>query len=185
MQFRTINGSRYIKVFFHDSSTGTIFTKDSVLDYVNGNVQFSILGRMERFIGANEKYEFILDYEEISESIHFIQDENPLNIEEGSIVKGFKCFSGKYTQYFKGLYKSDYGSYTLLESDARSDGWRCSIGLLIPYGNNQIPGPATGPGGYSVTKVALWLKIVIHTNQRKKNRYEHIFMYLNIFILCS
>ena len=161
MQYKIINGSRWLNVFYHDSSEGHLFTPENVLNFKRTKMQFSILGKMKYFVGHKSKYEFILEYKEIDDSIHFIQDENPLSINEGEEVKGFHIFSGKNVKYFKGLYRSNQAGNTLLESDSRSsEWWRCAIGTFICFRSNQIPGPATTEvDGYDVKNVSLWLRI--------------------------
>lgn len=154
------NGTKYVKVFSHDSNVGGYFTSLSEAQSCSSNGKFSILNSMDK-LKSSGKYQFMLVYPESGKRNIWKQSKNPLkesiaNTDSGKRVEGYEAVSISLSgNYWGGLAMSTSTTGALLDGSTGHGNWFYAIGALQKWGD----GVNTFPGGNSeaVTKVELWL----------------------------
>lgn len=155
-------GATWLRVFHHNSKSGTVlFTSDSeVLNSDTQNKQ-SILNKIDVFKGNDDKYEFLLEYPQISGYNRWKQSERPQddNLADGNSdakATGYEAISISWSgNDWGGLTLSTTPDSTYIDGSVGSGKWYYSIGAKKAY-KNGIP----APDGSSLSgTVDLWIRI--------------------------
>jgi len=156
------HGCRWLKVFYHDSSTGIYFSSLSDALSCNTSYKFSILGSIDGQYQINGKFEFLLEYPDVEGYNRWKQTLNPKDNPEsnGKQATGYEGISISFPgRYWGGLVKSsDPG--TVFDGSAGNVNWWFAIGCKSSSWKPKLfPGPAIS---YTelipVSKVILWVR---------------------------
>jgi len=156
-------GASWLKVFYHDSSTGSYFQSYSEALSINLTKRYSIIGSIDERFKNNDKFEFLLEYPQYNKINRWKQTLNPKDNPEveGMQAEGYEAvnisFHGKS---WGGLVKSS-DSRTALDGSAGSLSWYFSIGCYTSsWKPNLFPGPAIDSDtAYAVSEVYMWVRI--------------------------
>lgn len=159
LQYTTVNGVNYVKIFEHFTSEG-LFTSEAQALLNKQKGKFSVLSLIDN-LKAPGTYKFMLYYPEIGKMNVWEQKKNPLNCNQvntssGHSVEGYNPINVQMTgNYFGGLERSTT-SNTLLDGSTGHSNWWYAIGA---YNEHPTAGSGTIPGGDSVnvTQAQLWL----------------------------
>lgn len=159
LQYTTVNGVNYVKVFEHFTSEG-LFTSEAQALLNKQKGKFSVLSLIDN-LKAPGTYKFMLYYPEMGKMNVWEQRKNPLNCTQanttsGHSVDGYNPINVQMTgEYFGGLERSTT-SNTLLDGSTGHGNWWYAIGA---YNEHPTAGSGTIPGGdtTNVTQAQLWL----------------------------
>lgn len=159
LQYTTVNGVNYVKVFEHFTSEG-LFTSEAQALLNKQKGKFSVLSLIDN-LKAPGTYKFMLYYPEMGKMNVWEQRKNPLNCTQanttsGHSVDGYNPINVQMTgEYFGGLERSTT-SNTLLDGSTGHSNWWYAIGA---YNEHPTAGSGTIPGGdtTNVTQAQLWL----------------------------
>lgn len=159
LQYTTVNGVNYVKVFEHFTSEG-LFTSEAQALLNKQKGKFSVLSLIDN-LKAPGTYKFMLYYPEMGKMNVWEQRKNPLNCTQanttsGHSVDGYNPINVQMTgEYFGGLERSTT-SNTLLDGSTGHGNWWYAIGA---YKEHPTAGSGTIPGGdtTNVTQAQLWL----------------------------
>ena len=159
LQYTTVNGVNYVKVFEHFTSEG-LFTSEAQALLNKQKGKFSVLSLIDN-LKAPGTYKFMLYYPEMGKMNVWEQRKNPLNCTQanttsGHSVDGYNPINVQMTgEYFGGLERSTT-SNTLLDGSTGHGNWWYAIGA---YNEHPTAGSGTIPGGdtVNVTQAQLWL----------------------------
>lgn len=159
LQYTTVNGVNYVKVFEHFTSEG-LFTSEAQALLNKQKGKFSVLSLIDN-LKAPGTYKFMLYYPEMGKMNVWEQRKNPLNCTQanttsGHSVDGYNPINVQMTgEYFGGLERSTT-SNTLLDGSTGHSNWWYAIGA---YNEHPAAGSGTIPGGdtTNVTQAQLWL----------------------------
>lgn len=155
-QVKIINNEMFVRVFYHSMGSGIFYKKDEIL-FVNKRNKFSVAGFINEQYKINNQYEFILEYCEINEYLHWKQTsnifENISNVNPTIIHSNYSTFHG--------LALSSSG-LTVIDGSPGEGNWFYAIGAK-QAASGIIPGPfvvVNGKTEYEITRiVSLWMKI--------------------------
>ena len=163
-------GWKYVLIFGHNSSTGLFYGEVPARYYVNESdtSRYSILSDIDSFKRANEKYEFLLCYPDISVCNRWEQTISPIAYNENETCEidkktiGFRQIDLEF-QLFKGLMLSS-NELAYLDGDCREKRlYRYAIGSTQEFGDSFLPGPVLLNNGteemINVQKIELYLKV--------------------------
>lgn len=159
LQYTTVNGVNYVKIFEHFTSEG-LFTSEAQALLNKQKGKFSVLSLIDN-LKAPGTYKFMLYYPEMGKMNVWEQRKNPLNCTQanttsGHSVDGYNPINVQMTgEYFGGLERSTT-SNTLLDGSTGHGNWWYAIGA---YNEHPTAGSGTIPGGdtTNVTQAQLWL----------------------------
>lgn len=159
LQYTTVNGVNYVKIFEHFTSEG-LFTSEAQALLNKQKGKFSVLSLIDN-LKAPGTYKFMLYYPEMGKMNVWEQRKNPLNCTQanttsGHSVDGYNPINVQMTgEYFGGLERSTT-SNTLLDGSTGHSNWWYAIGA---YNEHPTAGSGTIPGGdtTNVTQAQLWL----------------------------
>ena len=168
------HGCRWLKVFYHDSSTSSFFSSYSEALSSKTQYKYSIIGEIDSKYQFNGKYEFLLEYPGIDGYNRWRQTYNPKDNPEtsGQAAIGYEGVNISFPGRFWGGLVRSTNSNTAFEGSAGHANWWFAIGCYNPeVSPNLFPGPALSDTQYiTVTKVFLWVRI---------DHIEPIFTYKN------
>ena len=168
LRYFNISGiiNEYLLIFRHNSITGDWFnTNANEFLFSNSHNKYSLFGFINDDFKTGEVFEFIQEYPEIDEFVHWTQTVNPLNADyqtELNTVQSNSKFNEqvKFVGLFKSMIKKSF-----LAGSKQIPGdtpWYYAIGATgqFLYKNNL-------PGSYSLSEpnlhqVLLWIKITNH-----------------------
>lgn len=169
-------GAEWLEVFYHNTNNNTVwFTDEQEALHTNSQYKFSILDQLENFRGADNKFEFLLEYSQDlpGQYNRWKQTDNPATTQEdvslgGSVsTNGYEEIHIDWSEhYWGGLLKSQAGSTsssirTLIDGSVNHNNWYYSIGC---YNNssvdweNAMPGPNNTPST-GMKEVHLYVRI--------------------------
>ena len=181
----------WLKVFFHNSSSQIFFKNSS--EALNSNTfhKFSILNEINNNFLINKKFEFLLEYPEVSGYNRWVQSINPI-YQSDSTITGYLGIHISWSGRFWGGLSLGSGGYSFLDGSIRRPDWWFAIGSYISYGEiNKYPGPAVSESSsswHTVSICYLWIRIdgtkfkfeskpyKIKTFQIKKMIYYFLFL---------
>lgn len=190
-EYRTFANSLWIKVFFHDMSTLDGFANDSEPMLCDNANKYSIFSELNSKIRKkNGKFEFILEYPELSRINWWQQERNPIDeVEEGQkFVTGYKAiYIGAPCNGWGGLAKSvdADSSYTFINGVPSIQGiWMFALGMYkgVTWGsNNKLPS-----NNDQTNIVYLWAKVSdkLYKTCAKNNFHSNLHFYI-VFIIFS
>ena len=185
-KIKFFRGTRWILVFYHDSSTGEYFD-DTIaqtcnVEYCDDLYRYSRLRDINELNKIYSNYEFYLDYPEVDKYIIWTQKITPLEGTETASERnnGFKL---KYTHnapLFSGLMKSRQAYYAPIDGSIDPVGFWYCIGAKKSYeeGKNTITGPEA-----LVQKVYLWMRTGLIECSQKRSFFNRGFLLLSCFII--
>ena len=163
-------GRKWLKVFHHYSGSGEYFNSESEVSFINSTNKFSILGMINNEYKIENKFEFLLEYPQISGYNHWNQSINPLlDLEVPSQqATGYNPISITWSQSsWGGLVKSMPGSGTIIDGSAGDGMWYYAIGCThSSWSSFNFP----GPDGLAVNEVNLRIRITKKTQITIKNQ---------------
>ena len=189
-------GKKWLKLFYHDSSTSLFFHEENELIFTNTKRKFSIFGMIDNRFRINDYFEFLLQYPSIpNEYNNWRQKILPNNASERLDTDiGYNAddlhISWNGT-FWGGLIKSST-DVTLIDGSVHLDHWWFSIGATEPRSDDSIYfyGPSTSYGhGSVVTEVYLWIRIPDNIYHQflirtcKNTQYSHFLPFFFITIL--
>ena len=171
-EYQNLYGSKWMLIFYHDSSGGVLFQNTSHALSSSSAQQFSFLGSIKEDMKIGGKYEFLLEYPGYSGYSRWRQTKNPVLEAEvsGQIADGYEAVSITWTNmYWGGLVRSYQSTNTLLDGSAgKTSYWYYSIGALkthdfrhVCFANDCFPGFVEGK---PFQKVKLWMKVLQELN---------------------
>ena len=186
---REFNESKWLKIFYHNSTNGVFFKKENPNEalYVNQTQKFSILKYLPRINRFDSDFEFILEYPEINETLHWRQSANPLTTyqnPEHEIEYNYEAIDvPEDNVLFKGLVRSHpqiwQSNSTLLFGVPENKLWYNSIGA---YHNWTLYDTFPGSGCINETDGKPMLKHLV----QEAVLWIRIKEYFNIFLpFCS
>ena len=157
-------GAEWLEVFYHNCKNDKILFADvqEVL-HTNSQYKFSILDQLENFRGADNKFEFLLEYPtEIPNKYNrWKQSDNPVEVQEvidndtasTTFANGYEAIHIDWTgQYWGGLLRTagSNADWTYIDGSVGHTNWHFSIGQMKEYfpSDPHLPGP-----GYADTGV--------------------------------
>jgi len=150
--------AKWMKVFYHYSGSGVLFSNSSEALNCDQLNKFSVLGGLNGNYAPNGKFEFLLEYPGILGYNRWKQTHLPyLNPEvNGQCAIGYEPVSISWnSQYWCGLVASSHPEVTVLDGSAGFEEWYYSIGTMKDeWWPKYIPGP-----GVLVNEVKLWIRI--------------------------
>jgi len=166
-EIKYAHGCVWLKIFYHDSTGGVFFTSYTEGESTNQPQKFSILKTIDDRFKYNNKFEFLLEYPEVSGYNRWRQSLNPLYDNEVANQKatGYEPISISWTgEYWGGLVRTTLSSASfpcLIDGSAGNERWWYAIGLISPQFSPNIPGPsyATSSNSILLKKVKLWVRI--------------------------
>ena len=152
------DGSKWLKVFYHDCSTGTWFSTVDTINFVNDTYRYNLMNCLEMFKRhESSKYEFLLEYPELGDNYtnRWSQTSNPTTTYNA--VSGYTAISIKVSKNFKGMALTDSTTTasTWMDGQVGNSTWWFALGAKKVYQNNGFP----GPDSTIVKKVKLWMRI--------------------------
>lgn len=163
-------GATWARVFYHNNKNGTVlFASDAEALNTYSPDKQSILYALERFKGDDGKYEFLLQYPEVSTTLYnrWKQSEMPQNDiiagGDGSAnATGYEAINISWSEnYWGGLAKAISNTSTYIDGSVGHGNWFYAIGSKGTY-LNGIPGPSSMS---IVSTVELWVRIDDYLNQ--------------------
>ena len=168
-------GAEWLEVFYHNTNGNTVwFTNEAEALHTNSQYKFSILDQLENFRGADNKFEFLLEYPQDlpGQYNRWKQTDNPALVQElsnstPSPANGYEAIHVDWTSNgWGGLLKSQKGSTsspirTFIDGSTNYGNWFYSIGC---YNNkasdweNAMPGPNNTPST-GMKEVNLYVRI--------------------------
>lgn len=168
-------GAEWLEVFYHNTNNNTVwFTDEAEALHTNSQYKFSILDQLENFRGADNKFEFLLEYPQDlpGQYNRWKQTDNPALVQElsnstPSPANGYEAIHVDWTSNgWGGLLKSQKGSTsspirTFIDGSTNYGNWFYSIGC---YNNkasdweNAMPGPNNTPST-GMKEVNLYVRI--------------------------
>ena len=151
----------WARVFHHNTHWGKLLysnaTEAQSVDTVD---KYSVLGNIANYINNSNKYEFLLQYPQVSATQYnrWLQTDNPItttiaNVSGGQKVGGYEAIHIDWTgNYWGGLALSTSAS-TYINGSTGHGNWFYAIGAYTKW-NNSIPGPSTAE-----SVVNLWSRI--------------------------
>jgi len=154
----------WMKVFYHDSTGGVFFISEIEVKRSDSTNKYSILEQIDSKYLDNGKYEFLLEYPELTGYNRWKQTNNPVDEieQEGKNASGYIPISISWSNiYWGGLVKSKVPE-TYIEGSSQSQihAWY-SIGCFSKQYSPQFPGP-----GIKVSRVILWVRIPDKSTKR-------------------
>ena len=152
LEFKYAHDALWVKVFYHDCSTGEFFTSFEELLNTNSVYKYSILGKIDEFKTENT-YEFLLEYPELNGYNRWTQTSNPTTTVER--VDGYNPISISWNTYWwHGLCASN-PQYSFIDGSVGHANWLYAIGSKQSWGTaTQMPGPEK-----PLSKVYLWQRV--------------------------
>jgi len=187
------HGCIWLKIFHHNGYGGSMFRDFShALSSDEPNL-YSILHKITDSYKINGKFEFLLEYPELSGYNRWKQSYHPIN-ENDDVrpVRGYEAISISWqTEYWGGLTKSSRIGNTLIDGSCGHSYWFYSIGAYqnnewiiakCPSTKNCIPGPSG-----SVREVILWVRVTTtdifeYTSSTKVSR-KYSILWFCLFLL--
>jgi len=162
-------GCIWLKIFHHNSSGGGMFRDFSHAINSDEPNLYSILHKVTDDYKISGKYEFLLEYPELSGYNRWKQSLHPLyEKDDTNPVKGYEAISISWdVQYWGGLTKSSRSGNTLIDGSCGHTNWYYSIGAyknhewissVCPSTKDCFPGPAD-----KKKEVILWVRVVSTT----------------------
>ena len=163
---RSFDGAEWLKVFSHKHVVNDCFANEEEALHCDKENKFSILDEINDKMRIKGKFEFIIEYPNISSYFRWRQRLNPVHEEEVAGVRTAKDFepiyNGSSLPKWGGLVKSTIptGSTisSLLVGYPGNEQWYFSIGMYNKIAGwdmaKGIPGPEKG-----VSIVNLWLRL--------------------------
>ena len=181
-------GATWLKIFYHDSSSGKFFSNYSEVLKFSSSCKFSVIGEVDSKYKYKDKYEFLLEYPEFNKYNRWRQTLNPKDNPEveGQKAKGYEAIDIAYSgMYWGGLVKSSY-TQSAFDGSAGHKYWYFAIGCYQSWpSDNKFPGPAIYEFNYYVvSKVILWVRIdntIILNTLRSRLEYPKLFISLIFF----
>jgi len=182
-------GSKWLKVFYHDSSTGSYFSSLSEALSTNNQYKYSILGSIDTKYRINEKFEFLLEYPGFDGYNRWKQSLNPKDDQEitGKKATGYEgveiSFPGRN---WGGLVMSS-NEATFFDVTAGYSSWWYSIGCKKSnWETLSFPGPAFNDTSYiPVSKVILWVRNDHLEPMTNNYKSETIYNLIHLFSLLA
>ena len=158
-EIKSTYDAHWLKIFYHNSSNGVYFNNSNDSIFIDTKQKYSILQKIDDSFKYNNKFEFLLEYPELSGYNRWRQNINPINdIEKLGIspANGYEPVQISWNlSIWGGLVKSIY-TCSLLDGSVGATTWWFSIGCY--YGcwtGEKFP----GPNSIEVTQVYLWIRI--------------------------
>ena len=196
LQYKKYNGKIWLLLFKHDLTVKEWFADQyEALYFDNPNQpnKFSILSILSDLYKIDGVFEFIIDYNDMSDFVQWKQDINPIYQEEGNeTTNGYLHTGGTQDSIFGGLsrttikYNTCFPSF--LNGDTKNREWYYAIGMYseqvcpTDWSHDQHPGIARK--GFN--KVALWLrvsKISQCMTFQRNHLLETMYLFLYVSIL--
>lgn len=161
--YYTSDGAKFLKIFSHDvRSDTTMFANASEAQFTVTPVnRFSRLIDIPQFISTAGKYEFLLRYPQVSETLYnrWRQTANPLtttaNSSQTASTMGYEAVEINWTtNWLYGLGLSSAPSSAYMDAEAGSGNWWQGIGQYSLYN-----GGLTGPNGIVTPVVELYVRV--------------------------
>jgi len=156
--------AKWMKIFYHYSGSGDYFANN--IEALNSNTsnKFSILNKLNEKYQVNGKYEFLLQYPEVSGFNRWKQSYLPYDDIEilGNKAIGYEPVSISWSERkWGGLVRSNYPDRTTIDGSAGHSNWYYSIGTIKDeWWPKKIPGPAIDyDNPYYVERVSLWIRV--------------------------
>ena len=150
----------WLKIFYHKSTGGVFFKNFSQSMFSLDPNLYSIFSFLDDRFKINGKFEFLLEYPELSGYNRWRQALLPWNNDEitGNAAEGYENVYNTWSgSYWGGLVKSNHGCgvHTLIDGSAGTIYWHYAIGCTSTYYSPQYP----GPDGYLVVECCLWIRL--------------------------
>jgi len=178
----------WMKVFYHYSGSGSRFSGYSEALNCDSTDKFSILGRLNQTFQNGGKYEFLIQYPQVSGYNRWRQSLLPYDdIEKtGNQAQGYEPVSISWNgQFWGGLVRSTQTSWTIIDGSAGHTNWWYSVGTMdVQIWPNQFPGPAlTDEQWILVNCVELWIRID-HLLATQRYNAKSIMTFRSILLSC-
>ena len=168
----------FIKVFYHDSSTGVWFNKDEIL-YAKSNYKLNLFGNITEKYKINGYFEFIIDYG--TAQISWKQAKN-IKDTVATDTKQSIGFVDNGVSNFNGIMRSDVTDKALYDGMKTSGYWWFCLGALKNnYNDNSFPGIYST--SLRVKKVTVWMRAnqKIYARTCKHNSHSSCFV---LYLIC-
>jgi len=154
-------GSYWELLFYHNSSTGQLFSTNEEALLCDSTYKYSILSKLDDSFKINGKFEFLLEYPSVPGCNRWLQSINPLNNLEGFSQKaeGYEAINISWSGMFWGGLFLSKDPQTLLDGSYQ-EYWWYSIGAKNSYLSPKFP----GPDGTPVHVVFLWIRKIHSTS---------------------
>lgn len=182
------HGSRWVLVFYHDSSKGSFFD-DSVaetcnIEYCSDEYRYSQVGKINELNKISSFYEFFLEYPEINSYVIWTQTIAPLAGAETSTERnnGFKLKQKRNATKFSGLMRSLQSSYAPIDGSDYPGNFWYTLGAKRSYtqGANAFTGPF-----YEVQKAYLWMRVGFLKCSLKRSILSNNSVFISFLIFTS
>ncbi len=147
----TDDGAIWVRVLYQNNKNGDgKFTDENEALNCNMSNKYSILAHLEEFRSTNGKFEFLLQYPEISGYNRWLQTSNPCTTIDA--VTGYEAISISWSSAWSGGLTKGNNIYCLLDGQIGTSWWY-SVASYVDY-----HGGMAGPYDDIVTQTALWVR---------------------------
>ena len=148
----------WVLIFHHNSSNKDFFRNKNEALFSTKKNKFSLFGRINDYFKIDGKYEFIIEYPQISRFYQWTQTKNPIDAAAYEDI-GFIPNETGYGS-FKGLALSSAPLNTFLDATVTSGDWYIAIGAYQSwYTDRCFPGPYDPSSGPCFNTVNVYMRI--------------------------
>lgn len=153
-------GATWLRIFHQNSKSGTVvFTSDSEVLNTDTQDKQSVLDKIDVFKGNDDKFEFLLEYPQLSgynrwKQSEKPQDENIANGNTDATATGYEAISISWSDNYWGGLTLSTSSSTYIDGSVGSGYWCYAIGTKVPY-QTGMPSSNSSVSG----SVDLWVRI--------------------------